>query len=333
MYIEEYETHGHHRSWGVRQIYACDALRRDPRPPPESEIMKFTVALLQITPWGDDQNRNLAKGLEYCRKAKALGADLAVFPELWNIGFVSSLIGSEARQAWVDSAIDRRSTFLESFAALARELDLNIAITYLEAHQPMPRNSVSIINRRGEVTLNYAKVFISNFGKDELLKPNPNVHDIGCDVNCSPGELFDVCTLVGSDGEVKIGAMICSDREFPEAAGQLMLNGAELIVVPNACTWDDIRTAGLKTRAFENLVGIAMVNYPAPQNNGNSQAYTCVAWREGKSTDTLIAKAGQGEEILLATFDMDDIREFRTMESWRMDYRRAVATKFTRYGA
>jgi predicted amidohydrolase len=295
--------------------------------------MKFTVALLQITPSGDDQNRNLAKGLEYCRKAKALGADLAVFPELWNTGFASSLTGSEARQVWMDSAIDRRSTFFQSFAALAREVDLNIAITYLEAHHSMLRNTASIINRRGDVTLNYAKVFICNFGKDKLLKPDPNVHDIGCDVNCSPGELFDVCTLVGAEGEVKIGAMICADREFPEAAGQLMLNGAELIVVPNACTWDDIRTAGLKTRAFENLVGIAMVNYPAPLNNGNSQAHTCVAWRNGKSIDTLIAKAGQGEEILLARFDMDDIREFRTAESWRMDCRRAAATKFRRHDA
>jgi predicted amidohydrolase len=68
-----------------------------------------------------------------------------------------------------------------------------------------------------------------------------------------------------------------------------------------------------------------MVNYPAPLNNGNSQAYTCVAWRNGKSIDTLIAKAGEGEEMLLATFDMDDIRDFRTTESWRMDYRRARA--------
>jgi predicted amidohydrolase len=109
-----------------------------------------------------------------------------------------------------------------------------------------------------------------------------------------------------------------------------MLNGAELIVVPNACTWDDMRAAGLRTRAFENLVGIAMVNYPAPRNNGNSQAYTCVAWRNGSSLDTLIAHAGQREEILLATFDMDDIREFRSAESWRMDYRRTRGTRFTR---
>ncbi len=295
--------------------------------------MKFTIALLQITPSEDDQNRNLAKGLEYCRKSKALGADLAVFPELWNIGFAPSPIGSEARQVWMDSAIDQRSTFFQSFAALARDLDLNIAITYLEAHLPMPRNTVSVINRRGQVVLNYSKVFICDFGKEELSKPNPNVHDIGCDVNCSPGEVFEACMLVGAEGKVKIGAMICADREFPEAASQLMLNGAELIVVPNACTWDDIRTAGLKTRAFENLVGIAMVNYPAPRNNGNSQAYTCVAWRNGKPIDTLIARAGEDEEILLATFDMDEIRQFRNTESWRMDYRRGRATKFARDGA
>jgi predicted amidohydrolase len=126
--------------------------------------------------------------------------------------------------------------------------------------------------------------------------------------------------------------MICSDKELPEPATELMLNGAELIVVPNACTWDEIRAAGLKTRAFENLAGIAMVNYPAPLNNGNSQGYTCVVWRGGKPVDTLISQVGQPEQILLA-FDIDDIREFRTTESWRMDYRRASATKFTRYGA
>ena len=36
-------------------------------------------------------------------------------------------------------------------------------------------------------------------------------------------------------GEVKVGAMICYDREFPESARIMMLKGAELILVPNAC--------------------------------------------------------------------------------------------------
>lgn len=163
--------------------------------------MKFTVALLQIAPLGNGQTWNLAKGPQCCREAKVRGADLAVFPELWNIGFNPSPPDSDGRQAWMNSAIDQRSTFFQSFAELARELDLNIAVTYLEAHQPMPRDTVSVISRSGEVILNYSKVFICDFGKDELLKPNPNPHDIGCDVNCSPGEVFDVCTVVGAQGQ------------------------------------------------------------------------------------------------------------------------------------
>ena len=283
--------------------------------------MKFIVALLQIAPLGNDQDRNLEKGLKHCREAKALGADLAVFPELWNIGFTQYAIDAAGRDSWTASAIDRQSDFFLSFAALAQELNMNVAVTYLETHLPKPRSSVSIINGKGEVVLNYSKVFICNFGEAELLKPGSNTHDIGCDVNCSPGESFNVCTLSGAEGEVEVGAMICADREFPEPATELMLNGAELIVVPNACDWDDIRTAGLKTRAFENLVGVAMANYPAPVNNGGSQAYTCVPWKDGKAKQMLIAKADEQEHVLLAGFDIDEIRSFRKTESWRMDYR------------
>ena len=225
----------------------------------------------------------------------------------------------------MNSAIDQRSNFFQAFVALAQELGMNIAITYLEAHQPKPRNTVSIINGQGDVVLNYSKVFLCDFGEDELLRHNQSAEEIGCDVNCSPGESFSVCKLSGAQGEVRVGAMICADREFPEPASQLMLNGAELIVIPNACSWDEIRTAGLKTRAFDNLVGVAMANYPAPLNNGNSRAYTCSAWKDGKVQDTLIAAAGEGEEVLIAEFDVDEIRAFRCSESWRLDYRRRAA--------
>lgn len=282
--------------------------------------MSFRVALLQIAPSGNDQNRNLEIGLKRCQEAQAMGADLAVFPELWNIGATQAPIPLAGRQTWTDSAIDRRSEFFLSFASLAQELSMNIAVTYLEGHTPKPRNSVSILNRKGEVVLNYSKVFICDFGQEELLKADPNPEDIGCDVQCSPGDSFEVCVLHGDACEVRVGAMICADREFPGAARQLMRNGAELIVVPNACTWDDIRTAGLKTRAFENLAGVAMANYPLPLANGQSQAYTCIPWKNGRASEMLIAKAGEQEQILLASFDIAEIRAFRDFEAWRMKY-------------
>jgi len=284
--------------------------------------MTFKVALLQLTPFGDDQGQNLAKGVRACREARVLGSDLAVFPELWNIGATPSPIDPEGRRRWIAQAIDQQNVLFQTFASLARELEMHIAVTYLEAHHPLPRNTVSILNRRGQVVLNYSKVFICDFGKDELQKPHSCHHEIGCDVSCSPGESFSVCTLDRAGEGVIVGAMICADREFPEAATQLMLHGAELVVVPNACTWDEVRTAGLKTRAFENLFGIAMTNYPS-SNRGSSQAHSCVAWREGRPVDTLIARAGEQEQIVVANFDLDDIRAFREAEAWRMDYRKA----------
>lgn len=68
------------------------------------------------------------------------------------------------QQAWAASAIDRRSGFFVEFAALAKELGINIAVTYLEAYLPKPRNSVSIIDCDGDVALNYSKVLFVILG-------------------------------------------------------------------------------------------------------------------------------------------------------------------------
>ena len=40
------------------------------------------IALLQISP-AAALSENLKKGMEACRKAKRMGADIAVFPEMW----------------------------------------------------------------------------------------------------------------------------------------------------------------------------------------------------------------------------------------------------------
>lgn len=63
--------------------------------------------------------------------------------------------------------------------------------------------------------------------------------------------------------------MICYDREFPESARILMLKGAEIILVPNACDMKPGRINQLSTRAFENMVGLAMTNY-SDKKWGNS---------------------------------------------------------------
>jgi predicted amidohydrolase len=268
------------------------------------------VALLQMTACGNDKDANLAKGELFCRRARVMGADVALFPEMWSIGMTFYDQKHEGdRERWQAQAIDRDDQFITHFRNLARELKMAIALTYLEKWSGRPRNSVSLIDRHGEIVLTYAKVHTCEFDLEAAL---------------TPGDGFPVCKLDTERGEVKIGFMICYDREFPEGARILMLEGAELILTPNACTLDDHRLSQFKTRAFENMVGVAMTNYAAPQNNGHSVAYDGVAYSvsDGPPRDTLIIEAGEREDVYLAEFDLDTIRDYRNRESWGNAYRR-----------
>ena len=44
-------------------------------------MKSLRIALLQISPCGDT-DKNLQKGLDACRAARAQGADIALFPEM-----------------------------------------------------------------------------------------------------------------------------------------------------------------------------------------------------------------------------------------------------------
>ena len=89
----------------------------------------------------------------------------------------------------------------------------------------------------------------------------------------TPGESFEVARLDIEGAFVDVGVMICADREFPESARELMLGGAELILVPNACPMAGERTYQLRSRAFENMTAIATVNYSAPDQDGHSSVF------------------------------------------------------------
>ena len=174
------------------------------------------IALLQIAPCGTLEG-NLEKGIVSCRKAKELGADIALFPEMWSNGY--NIYGRPVEE-WKAEAISVGSEFVSVFGKLAKELDMAIAVTFLEQYEGDPRNSMILFDRFGRRKITYAKVHTCDFDVER---------------NLTPGEDFYVTTLGTAQGEVKVGAMICYDREFPESARLLMLKGAELILVSNAC--------------------------------------------------------------------------------------------------
>jgi len=123
-------------------------------------------------------------------------------------------------------------------------------------------------------------------------------------------------------GAVKVGAMICYDRESPESARILMLKGAEIVLTPNACTLERYRLHQYETRAFENAMGLAMANYAAPQHNGHSVAFDGVTFDKRGARDMLLVEAGEFEGIYLAYFDLDLLREYRAYTIWGNAFRR-----------
>jgi predicted amidohydrolase len=286
-------------------------------------VATLTVALLQIEAAGYDQAENLARGERACREAAAHGADIALFPEMWNVGYAfeagSVSAGPAAPGAddeaaiagWRAHAVACDGPFVTRFAALAAELRMAIAVTYLEEWPGAPRNTVTLVDRHGTSVLTYAKVHTCVFDRPEAL--------------LTPGDTFPVGALDTAAGPVAVGAMICYDREFPEAARILALNGAELVLVPNACPMEENRTGQLRARAFENMVAIALANYPASHDDcdGHSVAFhPCICGEDEVSRDTLVVRAGEDEEIALARFDLDELRDWRSREVWGARFRR-----------
>lgn len=255
--------------------------------------MKFVVALAQFAAASSFQ-KTIAKSIEICKKAKSLGADLVLFPEMFLIGYRQDLMTMSNARSIDDLDI-------KQFETLAKELDLAIALTYLGKGKQKPTNTLTLFDRHGKNILTYSKVHICSF-------------EGGTEVNLEAGDTFKTALLDTVQGSVTIGAMICFDREFPESARALIREGSEIILVPNACDvkndtmLGDVRLAQLRSRAFENMVGIAMVNYPKPLADGNS----CIINVDGK----IVIEAQKDEQLMLSSFDLNFIREWRKTEVW-----------------
>jgi N-carbamoylputrescine amidase len=270
--------------------------------------MNLRIALLQMASCGTDVDAAQAKADGFCRQAKGLGADIALFPEMFSIGYTACPSYNYQAAAWRSLSQPVTGTFVSHFRQLATELDMAITATYLEDQGGSMRNTVSLIDRQGDVRLTYAKVHTCEWAWESTL---------------TPGDDFYVCDLGTARGPVKVGAMICFDREFPESARALMLKGAEVILVPNACGLEQHRIGQFKARAYENMAAVAMTNYPPPRANGHSVAFDGACFGEdGRVRDTLLVEADESEGVFIAEVDLGRLRAYREKSVWANAYRR-----------
>lgn len=269
-------------------------------------MMRLKIALLQLLP-ESSLGAQYNKGKAACEKAKEMGADIALFPEMWSDGYYLPQDECELNSL----TISRDSDFITGFRDTAKQLGLAIGITFLEKHEPKPLNSFILFDRTGAEVLYHAKVHTCAFDLERVL---------------DGGDDFRVAVLNTAVGPVKVGAMICFDREFPESARILMLKGAELILAPNACPMEINRLSTLRTRAYENMLAIATCNYPAgqPDCNGHSTLFDGVSWLpdEPGSRDMCVFEAPEAESIYIAELDLGLLRKHREREIMGDKFRR-----------
>jgi len=200
-----------------------------------------------------------------------------------------------------EQAVDIGDDWLERFRTIAVELDMGVVITYLQRWRAGPRNAATLIDRTGAFVATYAKVHTCDFSMEAAL---------------TPGDAFHVASLSTAKGRSASDDDLLR-LEFPESARALMLDGAEVILTPNACELNEDRIGQFRTRAFENMVAVAMTNYPAPHCNGHSCAFDGVAYLSDDTTATTRSSSRPEPGVVFADVDLDLLRQYRKNEVWR----------------
>lgn len=150
------------------------------------------VALIQQNTRWQDPAANLARARSFVKQAAEAGARVAVFPELFTLGFTM------APEAFAESLPGPTS---EALSALSREFGLYLVGSAVEAHAPHPRNAAFVTAPDGSLVAAYRKIHPFSYGEE-------NQHYTG-GADCP---VFEI------DG-IPCGLQICYDLRFPNLFG------------------------------------------------------------------------------------------------------------------
>lgn len=263
--------------------------------------MIFKVAVLQARSEKANIRKNVDRIVMMMKEASKNGADILLLPECFVTGYDLPMT--------YEKSISCDDELIQNICSVAKEHSIGVVLTSFTKGESKPQNTAFVISKTGDILMKYSKVHTCDFADEKDIEA---------------GKEFRVCDFDG----IKIGIMICYDREYPESARMLMLKGAEIILVPNDCGSMKPRIQALSTRAYENMVGIAMANANG-ENAGCSCAYSPICWdKNGICIDNIIMLANDLEEgILYADFNMDSIREYRSSEMMGNTFRKVEAYK------
>lgn len=269
-------------------------------------MRSLTLAALQMS-CGPDRTENLEKAASLVREAARRDARVILPPELFEGPYFcqdeAPHLLALARPAEGHPAITRMQ-------ALARELDVVIPVSFYELAGQARFNSLAMIDADGSVLGIYRKSHIpQGSGYQEKYY-------------FSPG---DTGFRVWQTRHGRIGAGICWDQWFPEAARAMALGGAEVLLYPTAIgselldpQWDSAPhwQRVMQGHAGANLMPLVAANRVGTEHGLNGTKLTFY----GSSfiadpTGAKVSEATRTEEtVLTATFDLEQTAALRA--SW-----------------
>ncbi|HUI72771.1 MAG TPA: carbon-nitrogen hydrolase [Spirochaetia bacterium] len=267
---------------------------------------EFTVGLVQMT-LTPDPDANLARAVELAGRAAKDGARIVCLPELFRSQYFCQ--SEDARSFDLAEPIPGPST--DALAKVARQNATTVIAPVFERRAAgLYHNSVVVVSSSGDIVGLYRKMHIPD---------DPGYYE---KFYFTPGDLgyraFD--TEVG-----RIGALICWDQWYPEAARLTSLRGAGVLFYPTAIGWhprekdqvgESQRDAWItiqRSHAIANGVFVAAVNRVGLERPVGGEGIEF--WGSTFLADpfgVVVAQARtDGEEIVLGTVDVSRIEEVR----------------------
>ena len=269
-------------------------------------MQNFKVAIVQHRSKPGDVKQNTDIAIDYIKQASENNADFILFPECFLTAYYCPSICKSLKPvnkieshpefvSWCNNALSDNDIYLKMVKSAAKSYNIGVLITAFTKGVKYPQNSAFIINRNGEIILKYNKVHTCDFDWEQYLEG---------------GNEFKVCNFEG----LNIGVMICYDREHPESSRELMLQGAQVIFVPNDCDCMEPRLKELSVAAMQNMVCVAMANPPG-KNAGNSCAYHPIVWDDNGVVDnTIVVTAPDYVGLTYVNFDIKQLNDYRASE-------------------
>jgi predicted amidohydrolase len=244
---------------------------------------------------GPDLAANLGRARTLVHQAAERGAALLVLPEVF------AWRGLRADEDDIPSAIPGPvSDFLCRLAAELRVILVGGSFLERSERNGKSYNTSLVIDGKGEIRGIYRKMHLFDVdlpGQVTVCESDSRV----------PGaEVVTAATDLGT-----IGMSICYDLRFPELYRRLARAGATIITIPSAFTfftgaahWEPL----LRARAIENQVYVI-----APNQTGKSP-HSFADYGNSMIVDpwgTVIARAGNGEQIITAEIDAEHLARVR----------------------